>query len=100
MAIFRLEDGVWEWSWGMGMRGRQNSNKISQDTKQQAQQQPSAPSEHICFMIEIMINERAAKIQFEFTMYLAREGLEPGTLQKSKIHWKNKHDKFGPSLEI
>lgn len=37
-------------------------------------------------MIEIMINERAAKIQFESTMYMAREGLEPGTLQKSKIH--------------
>jgi len=37
-------------------------------------------------MIEIMINERAAKIQFEFTMYLAREGLEPGTRRKNRTH--------------
>jgi len=73
---------------GMGfwMRDWQNSNEISQDTTQGEQQQASAPSEHICFMIEIMINERAAKIQFEFTMYLAREGLEPGTRRKNRTH--------------
>jgi len=46
---------------GMGfwMRDWQNSNEISQDITQGEQQQASAPSEHICFMIEIMINERA-----------------------------------------
>lgn len=84
----RIEDGQ-EWdvgmAVGMGMRGRQNSNEISQDAKQQEQQQASAPSEHICFMIEIMINERAAKIQFEFTMYMAREGFEPGTRRKTEV---------------
>lgn len=52
---------------------------ISQDTKQSRrerwQQQQSNNNhqhqEHICFMImiEIMINERSAKIQFEYTLY-------------------------------
>lgn len=82
-------DGDFGWWLGLGlwMRGWQNTNKISQDTTQwEQQQQASAPSEHICFMIEIMINERAAKIQFEFTMYMAREGLEPGTRRKNRIH--------------